>query len=156
MATLFGAERSSGSIEVAGLPADLRTPQSAIRAGIGYVPADRRHDGILATMTVAENLVPLILRRLGRFGILRPGLLRREGAVLAQRYAVKGQLGQSVRQLSGGNQQKVILARWSSIDVKVLLLDEPTRGIDVATKADVHARLRRLADDGVAVVVSSS
>jgi ABC-type sugar transport system ATPase subunit len=130
---------------------------SAVAAGIGFVPEDRRHQGLVMQASVAENV------GLARPpGSVRAGWLRRSRLEAAARRAV-AELGirarsvaDPVRALSGGNQQKVLLARWLRPDVRLLLLDEPTRGVDVVAKAEIHRHLHALAARGVGLLVASS
>jgi ABC-type sugar transport system ATPase subunit len=157
LAALFGASPATdGSIELDGAPVRLRTPRDGIRAGIAYVPAERRSQGILSTMSVADNVVALDLAELGRGGLVSVRRARRLAAERLGAFDVRGQAGQPIATLSGGNQQKAILARWIGRRPRLVLLDEPTRGIDVGAKAEIYALLEQLAQEGAAVVVSSS
>jgi ABC-type sugar transport system ATPase subunit len=129
----------------------------AIRAGIGFTPEDRKHDGLALSMSVSANLVLAVLRRISRAGFLS----RRAEAQLAQtsrkRLAIKTRsIHTAVGQLSGGNQQKVILGKWLNARARILLLDEPTRGVDVEAKEQIYELIRELAADGVSTVVVSS
>jgi len=149
--------RSGGDVVIVGrhLPSGRST--SAIAAGVGYVPAERRSQGLVMSMSVRENLTLGILKRLSRFGVLRKRYERR----LARQWMGNLRLAAPstetiVDTLSGGNQQKVLLARWLVAESKVLILDEPTRGVDIATKAEIYRILRGLADGGTGVLVVSS
>ncbi len=151
------APRSGGDVVIVGrhLPSGRST--SAIAAGVGYVPAERRSQGLVMSMSVRENLTLGILKRLSRFGVLRKRYERR----LARQWMGNLRLAAPstetiVDTLSGGNQQKVLLARWLVAESKVLILDEPTRGVDIATKAEIYRILRGLADGGTGVLVVSS
>ena len=156
VAALFGAARSTGSVAVDGVPLRLRSPADAIRAGIGYVPAERRSQGIFPALSVADNLMVLDIDRMSRLGVIRKRAVARTARERLEHYDVRGGVGATIAQLSGGNQQKAILSRWLAQSPKVLLLDEPTRGVDVGAKAEIHERLLAAAADGTAVVISSS
>ena len=128
----------------------------ALAAGIAYLPEDRKRHGVIEELSVAENIGFAVRRRLGRWWVNE----RAERALageLAQRLAVKAaSLDAPVRTLSGGNQQKVALARWLATMPRVLVLDEPTQGVDVGAKAEIHALIGELARAGVAIVLISS
>jgi len=156
--TIFGAFRhDSGTIEVAGTRLKIRRPSDAIRAGIGYTPEERKAEGLLPEMTVSENATLAILRQLTRFRVVQR---RREQSIAAdyvRRLRVKTpSLQQPIGKLSGGNQQKVVLARWLATKPKVLILDEPTRGIDVGAKAEIYALIEELAREGIGILLISS
>ena len=124
---------------------------------IAYVPAERRAQGILATMDVSANLAVLELDRFSRFGFINWRAVRHGAAAQSELFHVKYHAGeQGIGELSGGNQQKVILARWMAIHPRLLLLDEPTRGVDVGAKAEIYEFLHQLATEGIGIVVSSS
>jgi ribose transport system ATP-binding protein len=156
--TLFGVDRPlAGSIRLAGQVLRLRGPRDAIAAGIYLAPEDRRRTGLVLEMSVRENITLAGLRRLSNWGLVPP---RRE-VEAAQRQAealrVRAPgLETRVSALSGGNQQKVVLAKWLALEPRVILLDEPTRGIDVGAKAEIYRLMRDLADRGVAIVMVSS
>lgn len=156
--TLFGDRRVvTGTLTVAGKPVTFGAPHDAIRAGIGFAPEDRKGEALFLRRSVAENTSIAILDRLRRLRFVRR---RKEQAVvrgLVERLDVRPpSLTRPVGQYSGGNQQKVVLARWLASEPRVLLLDEPTRGIDVGAKAAIYALVRRLADEGMAVLFISS
>jgi len=149
---------TSGDVLVDGSPARLTSPGSAVRRGIGYVPPDRRLDGLLLEKSVAANLILAAARRLFRFGLVSR---RRERAAtdgVVKRLAVKcSSTAQPVLELSGGNQQKVLVGRWLLHDkLSVLVLNDPTRGVDVGSRAQIYTVIRELADRGVAVVLVST
>ncbi len=156
---IFGADRlDSGIIRLNGRPVRIRSPQDARRLGIGYVPEDRKVQGLVLGMTVRDNAALTVLRQLARGGqfISWPEVER-----TAQRYVRELQVRPPrtdliVGSLSGGNQQKVVLAKWLAANLKVLLLDEPTRGIDVGAKAEIHALIDELAHRGMAILLISS
>ncbi|ELS58288.1 sugar ABC transporter ATP-binding protein [Streptomyces viridochromogenes] len=153
---LFGAAPfSTGRVTVDGAPVRLRSPRAAMRAGIAYVSEDRKGEGIVAEQSVLDNalLAGRALRpgRLGRGA--RTARVRELLAAVELRAAGEDQ---EIRFLSGGNQQKVVLARWLALAPRILLFDEPTRGIDVGAKSAIHDLVRRLARDGAAVLMVSS
>jgi ABC-type sugar transport system ATPase subunit len=155
---LFGVRRRrAGSVEVDGRPAGHRSPAEAMRAGLAYVPGERLRQGVVGGMSVAANLALADLGAASRRGFVRPrrlaALARDAGEEVDLRYR---DLGQPVRTLSGGNQQKVLLARWIHRRPTVLLLDEPTRGIDVGAKAEIYGIIGRMREAGVGVLLSSS
>ncbi|MEV5823159.1 sugar ABC transporter ATP-binding protein [Micromonospora haikouensis] len=155
---VFGADPvHGGELRLDGEPFAARTPRDAIRARVAYLPGERRQQGILPTMSVADNVNVLTLGRRQRLGLLRRGALRRDADTRARELTVKtSSTAQGITQLSGGNQQKALLARWLSIEPRLMLLDEPTRGVDVGAKAEIYRLFRRLTSDGVSIVVSSS
>ncbi|NEA53983.1 sugar ABC transporter ATP-binding protein [Streptomyces sp. SID13666] len=146
-----------GEISVGGRPLRRLTPAAAIRAGISLLPEDRKAEGIVPGLSVRENIVLAALPRLSRAGIVSRGRQDRIVDVFMKRLRIKASSPeQKVGELSGGNQQKVLLARWLCLEPKVLLLDEPTRGIDVGAKAEVQALIDDLAQEGLAVLLISS
>jgi ribose transport system ATP-binding protein len=156
--TLFGiVSPHSGRIEVAGKPLRPGRPRDAIRAGIALVPEDRKKQALILDMALRVNLSLARLRRDQRFGFLD---MRREADLVEQaieRLRIRSQgPEQFVRYLSGGNQQKVVLGRWLAMDPSVLLLDEPTRGVDVGSKEEIYGLIEQLAARGVAVLFVSS
>lgn len=157
--TLFGlhAGRATGRLALAGRPVDLSSPAAAIAAGLAFAPEDRKRDGLVLPMSVLANASLASLDRALRGGLVSPA---REAAHLRpylERFRVKASSpDQGVATLSGGNQQKVILARWLAREPKVLLLDEPTRGIDVNSKGEIHAFIDQLAGQGLGLIVVSS
>jgi L-arabinose transport system ATP-binding protein len=155
---LFGERRiERGRILVDGKEVRIRSPRDAIRAGLAFAPEDRKAEALVLVRSVRENVSLAILDRIRRFRFIRG---RQETAIvsgLVQSLRVKTpSIAQEVGKLSGGNQQKVVLARWLARHPRVLILDEPTRGIDVGAKAEVYTLVRRLASDGVAVLFISS
>ncbi len=153
---LFGTRPlEQGSVAIDGAAYAPRSPADAIAAGVASIPADRRTEGLLADRTIADNIVLVILRRLQSIlGFLRDDTLRATARQFADRFRIKAAgVDAGVMTLSGGNQQKVVLAKWLATKPGVLLLNDPTRGIDVGAKAEVHAVVRELAAEGVAVLV---
>jgi rhamnose transport system ATP-binding protein len=155
---IFGIDRAdAGHVEVAGNRLAPGRPLAAMRAGIGFVPEDRRQQGLVMDLSIARNTALTRMRSLSRGGLIRSsaenGLAREWAARLQLKFH---RLEDSVGTLSGGNQQKVVLGKWLATDPKVLIVDEPTRGIDVGTKAEVHRLMSELAGQGVAVLMISS
>jgi rhamnose transport system ATP-binding protein len=155
---IFGIDkRETGTVTVRGRRLPAGRPQAAMTAGIGFVPEDRRQQGLVMDMGVDHNVALASLRRLSRFGLIRRASEGRLAAEWARRLQLKfGRLSNPVWTLSGGNQQKVVLGKWLSRQPSLLIIDEPTRGIDVGTKAEVHRLLDELVRSGVAVLMISS
>ncbi len=149
---------TSGEILIDGKPVKINSPVTAVEHGIGWVPEDRKQHGLVLSMSVAQNISMAILQRLSNaLGVLN---VKEENTLARQHVeslsiATPG-VGQTVRNLSGGNQQKVVLAKWLSTKPKVLIMDEPTRGIDVGAKAEVHALMSQLAKQGIGILMISS
>lgn len=156
--TLFGIRRATaGQIRLGGETARIRSPQDAIKAGLGFVPEDRKQQGLFLNMAVRENIVMSGMGQVTQWGFVRPAQANEVAGALVKKLDVRTPgLRQLVRNLSGGNQQKVVIARWLLLKPRVLILDEPTRGVDVGAKAEIHALMRQLAADGVAVLMISS
>ncbi len=155
---VFGIDRyDEGEVLVDGRPLPRHRPAAAIAAGMALVPEDRRQQGLVMELSVERNATLVRRWRLARLGLLGHRAERRDAGEWTRRLQVKAaRLTDAVATLSGGNQQKVVLAKWLATRPRVLLVDEPTRGIDVGTKAEVHRLLSQLAADGVAVVMVSS
>jgi len=155
---IFGIDRyDAGSVTVNGKPLRKASPTTAMAAGLGLVPEDRRQQGLVMDMSVQQNVALASLGRLRKGGLIRASAERAMASDWATRLAIKhGRLTDPVGTLSGGNQQKVVLAKWLGRKPTVLIVDEPTRGIDVGTKAEVHQLLTGLARSGVAVLMISS
>jgi rhamnose transport system ATP-binding protein len=155
---LFGVQpAASGSIKVDGRPVTIRSPQQAMDLGLGFVPEDRQHHGLVLRMSIAANITLPILPRFATAGWLRERDANKVAARAAQRLEVRSAgTDQKASELSGGNQQKVVLAKWLETGPRILILDEPTRGIDVGTKAAVHQLMSDLANEGVAILMISS
>jgi galactofuranose transport system ATP-binding protein len=155
---VFGAERADfGQARVEGAAVRLQSPRDGVRHGFGYCPEERKTEGIVAELTVRENIV---LALQAKRGLHRP-LSRREQDEIAGRYVKMLDIRppdpeRPVGLLSGGNQQKVLLARWLATSPRLLVLDEPTRGIDVGAHAEIIRLIRELCDDGLALLVISS
>ena len=154
---LGGAIRSQGEVTLDGAPLRLDTPWRAQRAGLAFVPDDRKRDALLPTRTVQHNMSIAWLSELVRSGIVGARAERRMARAAADRFAVRTRsLDARVTELSGGNQQKVVLSRWFSLDHRVLVLSEPTRGIDVGAKSEVYGFIQDMAQEGRAIVMISS
>ncbi|WP_307859166.1 sugar ABC transporter ATP-binding protein [Herbiconiux sp. SYSU D00978] len=155
---IFGVDGyTSGSVTVGGKPLPKRQPRAAMAAGIALVPEDRRKQGLVLESSVARNTTLAIRDRLSRLGILTTGRENTASQVWASRLEVKTSfLDTEAGTLSGGNQQKVVLGKWLATDPKVLIIDEPTRGIDVGTKSEVHRLLSELAGRGLGILMISS
>jgi galactofuranose transport system ATP-binding protein len=155
---VFGAQPlDQGSVTVAGRPLRLGSPQAAIRAGLAMLPEDRKAEGIVPHLSVRENVVLAALPALTRAGFVSERRQDELVATFVDRLRIKASSpDQPVAELSGGNQQKVLLARMLCLDPKVLILDEPTRGIDVGAKAEVQSLIDDLAGKGLGVLLISS
>ena len=134
-----------------------RSPRAAIRAGMAFVPEDRRKQGLITEASVARNVAGVIRSGLARLGLLTAGSENRASGPWAQQVQVKtSALDMRASTMSGGNQQKVVIAKWLATKPALLIIDEPTRGIDVGTKAEVHRLLSELAGEGLAILMISS
>ena len=155
---IFGADPpDAGTIRLMGRDVVPKEPAEAIALGVGYCSEDRKADGIVPDMSVRENLTLGILPRLASMGVVDEARQRAIVEKFMARLAIKASSAeQKIRELSGGNQQKVLLARWLCTDPKLLILDEPTRGIDVGAKAEIQSLIRELADQGLGVLMISS
>ncbi|MER9614924.1 sugar ABC transporter ATP-binding protein [Mesorhizobium sp. M0207] len=147
---------SSGSVRVAGKPVHLHGPAAAIKAGVVLVPEDRKAQGVVLDQTIGENLAIGNFDHVAPNGWVFPKAVQKFAEAGIRRLGVKGRPNQAVSKLSGGNQQKVIIAKWVSRPPKVFILDEPTRGIDVGARAAIYDVIADLARSGMAVVVVSS
>ncbi len=155
---IFGdLPKTSGRVLIDGKEVTISQPSVAIAHGIGFAPEDRKREGLVLIRSVLENTTLAILRRLTRFRIVQQSKERRIGNEYVARLNVRTpSLDQEVGKLSGGNQQKVVLARWLTAKPKVLILDEPTRGIDVGAKAEIYRLIDTLANEGLAIMLISS
>ena len=155
---LFGAPAArGGTLKVGGRLARIRSPRDAMAHGIALVPEDRKTEGLMLRMSVRDNMTLSILRRLSRAGFLPRGAERAQASGLGARLEVKSDgLDAPVDSLSGGNQQKVLLGRWLLAEPDVLLLYDVTRGVDVATKAEIYGLIHRLAEAGKSILLYSS
>ncbi|MCB0154771.1 MAG: substrate-binding domain-containing protein, partial [Anaerolineae bacterium] len=155
---IFGADPiQSGEILVDGQSVTIKSPRDAIKLGLGLVPEDRKNQGLILGMSVLNNATLTILDRIAGWGIIQTA--RRRG--IAEEYVAKlsvktPSLSQQVRFLSGGNQQKVVIAKWLASQARILIFDEPTRGIDVGAKVEIRELVNELVKQGVCVIVISS
>lgn len=155
---IFGAQRHlKGEILIDGKPVNIQRPMDAIRAGIGLVPESRKEQGLFPQLAVRENIVMNSLHGLASGGFIDFTRARELAEREARRLRIRlSALPQPVRGLSGGNQQKVVLAKWLTINPRLLLLDEPTRGVDVGAKAEIYAIMHQLAREGMGILMISS
>ena len=156
--SIFGlTPADSGEIWLRGVPVSIHTPADAIANGIAYLPEDRRHHGVVMEMAVAPNISLASLDQYSRRGLVDTEKERDVAASYVERLAVKTpSIFSHVSALSGGNQQKVALARWLATKPALLILDEPTQGVDVGAKSEIHSLMSDLAEQGVAIVMISS
>lgn len=156
--TFFGSDRfDSGALEIEGEPVKFAGPTAAMRKRIGFVPEDRHREGLMLGMNVSENLAMATLGRFLRFGLLRRSRLAASAKQsIADLSIYPPDPSREVRMLSGGNQQKVLVGKWLNLSPRVIILDEPTVGVDVGAKAEIYAILRAERDRGAAVLVVSS
>ncbi|HEX9013921.1 MAG TPA: sugar ABC transporter ATP-binding protein, partial [Anaerolineaceae bacterium] len=155
---IFGVvPAQSGTIEVFGKEMRITSPRQAMETGLAYVPEDRQHHGLVLPMDITDNITLPILSRYTQRGWLAEKKARSSAYNAARQMEVKAtNVWQKARELSGGNQQKVVLAKWLSTQPRILILDEPTRGIDIGTKAAVHSLMSELAAQGIAILMISS
>jgi ribose transport system ATP-binding protein len=155
---LFGADvRDSGEILLEGKPLAVSSPVEAVKAGLGLVPEDRGQQGLVLKMPVRENIVLATLPRHSAGGWMNRPAVQQTAQSFIERLSIKTpHLRQKAMLLSGGNQQKVVLAKWLASQPKVLIMDEPTRGIDVGAKAEVHSLMSNLAKAGIGIIMISS
>jgi ribose transport system ATP-binding protein len=155
---IFGATpQIAGSVSLDGKPLSIKTPRDAIRQGVYLIPEDRRRVGLITEMSVRENVTLPSLEKYTKSGMIENKSERAAAKTACESLRVKtASLETIAASLSGGNQQKVVLAKWLSLDPKVIIFDEPTRGIDVGAKAEIYQLMRRLADQGIAILMISS
>ncbi len=155
---IFGLSRLvEGTVTLNGRPLSIETPADAVRAGIAYVPEDRKGDGIIPEMCIRENISLPVLRKLSRIGRISRSADRALASEYVRQFAISPPDGERrINLLSGGNQQKAVIAKWLAAKPSVLILDEPTRGVDVGAKAEIHNIIGRLVGEGMAVVMISS
>jgi rhamnose transport system ATP-binding protein len=155
---VFGVDPyDSGTVRLAGADIPGRNPTAAMRAGIALVPEDRRKQGLVLDSSVSKNITMAIQKRLTRGGLLTDASENSAARIWASRLEVKSNALDTVAgTLSGGNQQKVVLGKWLATNPRVLIIDEPTRGIDIGTKAEVHRLLSQLAGEGMGILMISS
>jgi rhamnose transport system ATP-binding protein len=155
---LFGIDRAeSGEIWLKGKKVRIRSPQQAMEYGIAYVPEDRHQQGLVVNFSIAANVTLAILQQVSRLGLLDPRREQKIAGEYSSQLSIRSSgVEQLVNALSGGNQQKVVLSKWLATNPSVLILDEPTRGIDVGAKAEVHRIISDLAARGLAIILISS
>lgn len=155
---LFGIDRAeSGEILLKGKKTHIRSPQQAMQNGIAYVPEDRHQQGLVMSFSIASNVTLPILQQVSRLGLIQPRREQQIAGEYSRQLQVRSTgVAQLVNALSGGNQQKVVLGKWLATNPSVLILDEPTRGIDVGAKAEVHRIISELASSGLAIILISS
>lgn len=155
---IFGARPlKNGEILFKGQPVKFSSPAEAIGRGMGFVPEDRKGQGLFLNMAIRQNIAMAALKDLAPYGFLDKKAINRITRSLVESLNIKTpSYSQPVRNLSGGNQQKVVISRWLALEPDLLILDEPTRGIDVSAKAEIHALLHQMAKDGVSILMISS
>jgi len=155
---IFGADpKESGEVYLNGKLVDIKSPIDAVKLGIGYVPEDRKLAGVFLQMSCRDNIAMNVLGRNAKGGIIDFGYINERSKAQAKALSLRAaSLWVRAGGLSGGNQQKLLLARWLEINPKVLILDEPTRGVDIGAKAEIYAVIQQLASKGMAVVFISS
>ncbi|MFL6216186.1 MAG: sugar ABC transporter ATP-binding protein [Blastocatellia bacterium] len=155
---IFGTDPSEGgALKLDNQPLVIRSAEDAIRHGIYLIPEDRRNSGLVIDMTIRENITLPALGRYSSSGLIQRDRERDRAAEMSKRLNVKApNVEERAGNLSGGNQQKVVLAKWLSLNPRVLIFDEPTRGIDVGAKAEIYGLMRSLAREGVAIMMISS
>ncbi len=155
---IFGADpKESGEVYLNGKLVDIKSPIDAVKLGIGYVPEDRKLAGVFLQMSCRDNIAMNILQRNAKAGVIDFSYINERARAEAKALSVRAaSLWVRAGGLSGGNQQKLLLARWLEINPKVLILDEPTRGVDIGAKAEIYAVIQQLASKGMAVVFISS
>ena len=156
--TIFGVRPSvKGRVKVNSTLVKINSPSEAIRLGMGLVPEDRKQQGLFLNMAVRENIVLSALEKLTKWSFINFSKADKLADEFVKKLDIRTpSLRQIIRNLSGGNQQKVVIARWLTLNPRILILDEPTRGIDVGTKAEIHALMDELAQSGVGVLMISS
>jgi ABC-type sugar transport system ATPase subunit len=156
--TIFGLHRmESGSVSINGSQVEIKDPGDAIRRGISFVPEDRKGEGLISIQSVKQNISLTGLRLLSRLGFINGPSETNLARTSSTQFSIKTSSEEAeVSTLSGGNQQKVVLAKWLWLNPSILMLDEPTRGIDVGAKAEIHNLILELAGRGVAVLLISS
>jgi rhamnose transport system ATP-binding protein len=155
---IFGIDRlDRGRLRIEGRAFRPRSPRAALKRGLAYLPEDRLRQGLVQPMSIERNATMAVLPELAPGGIVRPWRERRLARTFMERLRIKATSPrQIVRSLSGGNQQKVVLSKWLAAEPRILILDEPTHGVDVGTKADVHRTISNLATQGLAILLISS
>lgn len=155
---IFGIDRiDSGKVYLNGQQLIIHSPSEAVKHGLAFVPENRKEYGIIPRMSTGENITLTILQQLSSFSFISRSQQQKRAQNFVEKLGIKvSGLAQPVVNLSGGNQQKVVLAKWLSTNPKILILDEPTRGIDVGAKGEIHRLVAKLVDEGLAVIMISS
>ena len=155
---IFGIDTlTDGEVRIGGKPVHMHKPADAMAAGVALIPEDRRGHALIPMMDIEQNFGLGNYRRFGAMGVVKGGARRQAIRSYVEEMRIRPPtINTLMRNLSGGNQQKVVIARWLATGARVFLFDEPTRGIDVGAKAEIYALLRRLAADGAALLVVSS
>jgi ribose transport system ATP-binding protein len=155
--TVIGRDKlTSGQLTVAGRPVSIRSVRQAVQRGVGYVPEERQAQGLFLALSSKSNVSMAALDRIQSWGVVSPRRENRYVRDALARLSVKGDINAPVSTLSGGTQQKVLLGRWLALQPSVLILDEPTRGIDVGAKAEIYRHMATLADEGISIIMVSS
>lgn len=142
---------------MSGKELNIANPAQAIEHGIGFVPEDRKGQGLFLSLSVGSNIIVSLMRLWSRYGWVQWPKYNEVSNRFIDRLGIRTpSAAQRVRNLSGGNQQKVVIAKWLTMEPKVLILDEPTRGIDIGAKAEIHQLMRQLAERGVGILMISS
>ena len=148
---------NSYEILIDGKPVRINSPSDAIKHGLGLVPEDRKHDGLILGMSVMKNGSIVMLDKLSKHGLINDALEYETIESYVEKLSIKTpSMEKEVKDLSGGNQQKVVVAKWLANNPQILIVDEPTRGIDVAAKKEIHNLISNLAKSGVAIIMISS
>jgi rhamnose transport system ATP-binding protein len=155
---VFGVDSyETGSIKLNGKTVPMSNPRAAIKAGMAFIPEDRRKQGLVIDASVTRNVAGVIRKGLSKAGLITAGMENKASGPWAAKLEVKtSALDMNAATMSGGNQQKVVIAKWLATDPSLLIIDEPTRGIDIGTKAEVHRLLSELAGQGLAILMISS
>ena len=158
MKSVFGIlQKNSGDIILNGEKVEIKSPKEAMELGFGFVSEDRKIEGLLLNLSIDNNITAAGLERISKFGILNSRLEKKIALKYIKDLSIKCYgIKQKVMNLSGGNQQKVIIARWLNINPKILILDEPTKGIDIGSKAEIHKLIVEIAKQGTSVILISS
>lgn len=156
--SIFGATGTDqGRILVRDAPVRLRSPHHAIRLGVAYMPADRKSEGLVLGMSIADNASMAMLGKVGTWGVLRSGRVRRMAWDLVKLLSIKvSGLSQKASQLSGGNQQKIVIGKWIARKSEIVIAEDPTRGVDIGAKAEIWDALQSLADEGKALILMTT
>lgn len=156
-ARLFGLKSGGGTIEIGGRSVSIQSPSKAMDCGVGFVPADRHRQGLVRQMTVVQNICMAMMSKLATWGIIHPNRERELGAKYQKLLNIRTpSLDQPTTLLSGGNQQKVVLAKWLATSPKILVLEEATRGVDVGAKHEIYRIIREIADQGFSILLIST